>query len=84
MKVKVKSSMEYLLPLFVESISTTCDNATEVAQLAAKSCSRPNPATGNGVREARSNRLVVIPTIYMAAPSERYLRGANAGHKSQV
>ena len=34
-------------------LSTTCSNATEVAQLAATN-SRPQPATNNGVRHGRS------------------------------
>ena len=36
-------------------LSTTCSNVTEVAQWAAPSCSRPQPATDNGVRDGRSN-----------------------------
>ena len=32
-------------------LSTTCSNETEVVQLAAPSCSRPQPATDNGVRD---------------------------------
>ena len=32
-----------------------CSNATEVAQYATPSCSRPQPATHNGVRDGTSN-----------------------------
>ena len=35
-------------------LSTTCSNVTQVAQWAASSCSRPQPATDNGVRHGRS------------------------------
>ena len=36
-------------------LSTTCSNVTEVAQWATHSCSRPQPATDNGVRDGRFN-----------------------------
>ena len=36
---------------------------TEIAQWATPSCSRPQPATDNGVRDSRSNRLVAPPTL---------------------
>ena len=36
-------------------LSTTCCNATEIAQWEALSCSRPQPATDNGIRDGRSN-----------------------------
>ena len=36
-------------------LSTTCSNAIEVTQWATPSCSRPQPATDNGVRDGRSN-----------------------------
>ena len=38
---------------------TTCSNFTEVAQLGAPSCNQPQPAMDNGVRDGRSNWLVV-------------------------
>ena len=44
-----------LLPLLVGSTSTTCYNAAEVAQWATTSCSQPQAATNNGVRDDRSN-----------------------------
>ena len=47
--------VEYLLPQNVVQLSTTCSNFTEVAQWAAPSCSQPQPATNNGVRDGRSN-----------------------------
>ena len=34
---------------------TNCSNDTEVAQLGAPSCSRPQPATDKRVRDGRSN-----------------------------
>ena len=36
-------------------LSTTCSNATDVAQRAAPSCSQPQSATNNGVRDGRFN-----------------------------
>ena len=45
-------------------LSNTCSNATEVAQWAAPSCSWPKPATGNGVRDGRSNWPLVTHTLY--------------------
>ena len=42
-------------------LSTTCSNADEVSQWGAPSCSRPKPATNNGVKDGRSNWLAVIP-----------------------
>ena len=36
-------------------LSTTYGNVTEVAQWAARSCSRPQLATDNGVRDGRFN-----------------------------
>ena len=42
-------------------LSTTCCNATEVAQWAASGCSWPQSATDNGVRDGRSNWLAVTP-----------------------
>ena len=57
----VKSSMarsppvEYLLPQNVGSIINYLQISTEVAQWGTPSCSRPQPATVNGVRDGRSN-----------------------------
>ena len=48
-------------------MSTTCSNATEVAQWATPSCSRPQPATDNGVRDGRSNRVAVNPSPLMGS-----------------
>ena len=49
-------AVENILPLFVGSIiNYTVSNAPEVAQLVTPSCSRPQPATDNGVEEGRSN-----------------------------
>ena len=60
-KKKVKSSMarslpvENLLPQNVGSIINYLQKFTEVAQWRARSCSQPQPATDNGVRDGRSN-----------------------------
>ena len=60
-KGKVKSSMaknlpvENLLPQNVGSIINYLQKFTEVAQWGAPSCSQPQPATDNGVRDGRSN-----------------------------
>ena len=53
--------------------STTCSNFTEVAQWGAPSCSQPQPATDNGVRDGRSNWLVVPPTLHRAVPTESHI-----------
>ena len=42
-------------------ILTTCSNATEVGKLGAPSCSRPQPATDNGIRDGRSNFSSRVP-----------------------
>ena len=66
MKVNLQSKSKVFFgrePLNGESIttilwgqlSTTYSNVTEVAQWAAPSCSRPQAATDNGVRDGRSN-----------------------------
>ena len=61
----------------------TCSNATEVAQWAAPSLSRKQPATVNGVNDGRSNWLGVAPHPSQGSIfSEFHLRGANAGYKS--
>ena len=41
---------------------------TEVAQWGTPSCSRPQPATDNGVRDGRSNWLVAPPTHMGSTP----------------
>ena len=58
---------------------------TEVAQWGAPSCSQPQPATDNGVREGRSNWLVAPPTLHRAVLPELHvlhtaMRAAN--HKT--
>ena len=66
------------------STTCTCSNATEVAQWGAPSCSRPQSATDNGVRDGSSNWLAVTPTLHRAVPPELHvLHGVNAGYKSQ-
>ena len=49
-------------------LSTTCNNATEVAQWGTPSCSKPRPATDNDVRDDRSNWLVAPPTLMGSNP----------------
>ena len=61
-KIKaMRPSEENRLPLLWGQISTTSCNATEVAQWASPSCSRPQPSTDNGVSDGRSNWLPVNP-----------------------
>ena len=64
-----------LLPLFVGSIINNFSNITEEAQWATPSCSRPQPATNNGVRDGRFNCLSVTPTLYRAVHHDRHLHG---------
>ena len=45
---------------------TTWSDDTEVAQWAARSCSRRQPYTDNDARDGRSNRLAVSPPLYKA------------------
>ena len=60
-KKKVKSSMarslpvENLLPQNVGSIINYLQQSTEAAQWVTPSCSKPQPAMDNGVRDCRSN-----------------------------
>ena len=75
LKVKVKSSMakslpvENLLPQNVGSIKKhKLAVITEKAQWGTPSCSRPQPATDNGVRDGRSNWLVAPPTLIAVLP----------------
>ena len=74
-----------LLTLNVGSIilSTTSSNATEIAQWADPSCSLPQPAANNGVRDSKSNWLAVTPTIHKAVDPEFHLHSANAGYNLQ-
>ena len=84
--VKVKSyvarslSVENLLPQNVEwIINYTCSNVTEIAQWGAPSCSRPQPANKNVVRDGRSNWLVFTPhPTQDSTPELQVLHGANA------
>ena len=48
-------------------LSTTCNISTEVAQCGTPSCSRPQPATDNGVRVGRCNWLVTPSTLMGSA-----------------
>ena len=66
-------------------LSTTCRSFTEVAQWGTPSCSQPQPAMDNGVRDGRSNWLVAPPTLHRALPPELHvlhtaMRAAN--HKT--
>ena len=76
---KVKSFMarrlpvENLLPQNVGSIINYLQKFTEVAQWGAPSCSRPQPAMDNGVRDGRSNWLVAPPTLHRAVPPELHV-----------
>ena len=47
------------------------------------SCSRPQPATDNGVRDGRSNWLVAPPPSWAVPPELHVLHGVNAAHISQ-
>ena len=42
-------------------LSTTCSNTTKLAQWGTPSCSCPQPATDNGVRDCKFNLLAVTP-----------------------
>ena len=53
--------LENLLPQNVGSFTNYLQQSTEVAQWGTPSCSRPQPATDNGVRDGRSNCLVAPP-----------------------
>ena len=46
-------------------------------------CSRPQPATDNGVRDGRSNWLVAPPPSWAVPPGLHVLHGVNEAHKSQ-
>ena len=66
--IKIKSSLVRSLDPSGESTTTECGLnyqllavITEVAQWVTPGCSRPQPATDNGVRDDRSNWLVASP-----------------------
>ena len=46
---------------------------TEVAQWGAPSCSQPQPAMDNGIRDGRSNWLVAPSTLHRAVPPELHV-----------
>ena len=60
--------VENLLPLFVGSVAHL---ATEVTQWAALSCSRPQPASDNSVRDAGSNGPIVTSRPLQSSTPER-------------
>ena len=66
-------------------LSTTCSNATDAPKWEIPSCSRPQPATDNVVKDIRSNCLAVTPPLlHRAVPPELHaLHDANAGNKSR-
>ena len=77
-KIKEKSSMASQAPPSGESTTTECGVnyqllavITEVAQCGTPRCSRPQPATDNGVRYGRSNLLVAPPPPSRAVPPQR-------------
>ena len=66
--------VENLLAQNVGSIINNLQSFAEVAQWGAPSCSRPQLATDNGVRDSRSNWLVAPPTLHRAVPSELHVQ----------
>ena len=50
--------VENRLPHNVGSVINNLQQSTEVAQWGTPSCCRPQPATDNGVKDSRSNRLI--------------------------
>ena len=62
--------VENLLPQNVGSIINLLQQFTEVAQWRAPSCSQPQTATDNGVRDGRSNWLVAPPILHRAVLPE--------------
>ena len=60
--------VENLLPQNVGSIINYLQWCTEATQWEAPSCSQPQPATDNGVRDGRSNWLVAPPTLMGSTP----------------
>ena len=63
--------VENLLPRNVGQIINYLQWSTEVAQWGAPSCSRPQPATDNGVRDGRPNLLVEPITLHRAVPPSK-------------
>ena len=59
--------VENLLPQNVGSIINYLQY-TEAAQWVTPSCSQPQPATDNGVRDGKSNWLVAPPTLMGSTP----------------
>ena len=64
---------ENQLQLFVEQLSTTSSNDTEVAKLATPSSTRPHPAVDNGVRDGRPINWPLPPI-----PLERLVHRINS------
>ena len=62
-----------LLPQNVGSIINYLQLFTEVAQWGVPSCSQPQLATDNGVRDGRWNWLVAPPTLHRAVPPELHV-----------
>ena len=68
---------DYYYHLLWGQLSTTCSDATEVAQWAAPSCSQPQQ-----LRTMPSEKVDLIdwplpPTLYRAVPHKRHWQGAN-------
>ena len=57
-----------MLPQNIESIINYLQKSTEVAEWGTPSCSRPQLAMDNGVRDGRSNRLVAPPPSWVVTP----------------
>ena len=68
--------VENLLPQNVWSIINYLKLSTEAAQWGTPSCSQPQPAMDNGVREGRSNWLVAPPPSWAVHP-ERLVHSIN-------
>ena len=75
-QVNVKSSGVPQKGIESGQLSTTCINPAEVAIWATPSCSRPQPAKDNGVRDGRSNWLVLTTTL-MDSTTERLVHSIN-------
>ena len=79
---KVKSSLARSFPVEnlrrqnVGSSINYLQQSTEVAQWGTPSCSRPQPATDNGVRDGRSNLLVAPPPSWVVS-TERLVHSIN-------
>ena len=58
--------------------------ATEVAQLAAPSCSRPRPATDNGATDGRSNWLAVTPNHLQGSTGQLHMQLLATNQESVV